>query len=101
MAKSIGIYVTSDRHLDKIIELCKAAKAKGVETKVFFTHTGTRLCLDDRMKELLNVATVALCKVGFEANELNPEDGFIDKKAYLSQSWHAEMILECDRYLTF
>jgi peroxiredoxin family protein len=101
MAKSIGIYVTSDQHLEKIIYICKAAKNKGVETKVFFTHTGTRLCMDDRMKELLNVATVALCKVGFEANELNPDDGYIDKKDYSSQSWHAEMIYDCHRYLTF
>ncbi len=101
MAKSIGIYVTSDRYLDKIIEICKAAKTKGVETKVFFTHTGTRLCMDKRMKDLLDTATVALCKVGFEDNALNPEDGYIDKKAYLSQSWHAEMIYDCNRYLTF
>ena len=101
MAKSIGIYVTSDRYLDKIIEICKAAKTKGVETKVFFTHTGTRLCMDNRMKELLDTATVALCKVGFDDNALNPEDGYIDKKAYLSQSWHAEMIYDCNRYLTF
>ena len=101
MKKSIGIYVTSDRYLDKIIEVCKAAKTKGVETKVFFTHTGTRLCTDERMKELVDVATVALCKVGFEANELKPEDGYIDKQAYLSQSWHAEMIYDCHRYLTF
>lgn len=36
--------------MDKIIKLCKAAKIKGVETKVFFTHTGTRLCTDKRMK---------------------------------------------------
>jgi peroxiredoxin family protein len=101
MEKSIGIYVTSDRHLEKIIKVCRAAKTKGVETRVFFTHTGTRLCMDDRMKELLNVATVALCKVGFEANELDPENGYVDKKAYLSQSWHAEMIYDCHRYLTF
>lgn len=101
MARSIGIYVTSDRHLDKIIKLCQAAKNKGVETKVFFTHTGTRLCTDKRMKELLDVATVALCKVGFEANQLDPEEGYIDKKAYLSQSWHAEMIYDCNRYVTF
>ncbi len=87
--------------MDKIIEICKAAKTKGVETKVFFTHTGTRLCMDKRMKELLDTATVALCKVGFEDNALNSEDGYIDKKAYLSQSWHAEMIYDCNRYLTF
>ncbi|MEJ2588944.1 MAG: hypothetical protein P8165_15500 [Deltaproteobacteria bacterium] len=39
MPKSLGVLVSSDKHLDKVIKLCKAAKNKGVETTVFFTHT--------------------------------------------------------------
>jgi hypothetical protein len=101
MSKIIGIYVTSDKHMDKLIEFCRAARKKGVETRVFFTHQGTRLCTDQRMAELIDVATVALCKVGFEANRLDPVDANVDKKAFASQSWHAEMIYDCDRYLSF
>jgi peroxiredoxin family protein len=101
MGKSLGIYVTSDQHMDKVIHLCKAAKRKGVETKVFFTHIGTRLSKDARMPELLEVATVALCKVGFEDNALDRAEALVDDSAYASQSWHAEMIYDCDRYVTF
>jgi hypothetical protein len=39
--------------------------------------------------------------VGFEANALEPEDAKVGEKAFLSQSWHAEMIYDCDRYLVF
>ena len=101
MAKTLGIYVTSDRHLDQIIKVCEAAKNKGVDTMVFFTHIGTRLCQDNRLKELEKVATVALCKVGFEDNQLDRSKALVKDEAYSSQSWHAEMIYDCDRYLTF
>jgi len=101
MSKTIGIYVSSDQHLDSLIKLCRAAKKKDVAVKVFFTHIGTRLCTEVRIRQLEELATVALCKVGFESNKLKKEDAQIDEKKFLSQSWHAEMIHGCDRYLAF
>lgn len=101
MEKKLGIYVTSDRYLEQLIELCKAAKKKGVAVKVFFTHHGTRLCTHPRMKELETYVEIALCKVGFESNQLDKDSAYVEDKAYASQSWHAEMIYDCDRYLTF
>jgi len=101
MAKILGIYVTSDRYLDKVLQVCRAARNKGVETHVFFTHTGTRLCTDPRMDDLRALATVALCKVGFEAQELDRSHSKLEDRSFASQAWHAEMIYDCDRYLTF
>ena len=68
---------------------------------VFFTHLGTRLSKDARFKEVTDLAEVALCKVGFEANNLEKPVEGLDDRGFASQSWHAEMILDCDRYLTF
>ena len=101
MSKKLGIYVSSDQHLDKVLKLCRAAKKKNVEVNLFFTHIGTRLCTDPRMKELDGLANVALCKVGIEGNKLNKDNAQVDEKKFLSQSWHAEMIYDIDRYLTF
>lgn len=101
MKKTLGIYVTSDRHLEQLMLLCRAAKKKGVAVKVFFTHEGTRLCTDPQLEELAGMVDVALCKVGFESLELDESEAVLDSKAYSSQSWHAEMIYDCDRYLTF
>ncbi len=101
MDKTLGIYVTSDRNLDPLIKLCQAAKKKGVNLKVFFTHIGTRLSTDPRLDELKEIADIALCKVGFEDNQLDPKDTKVSEKGFSSQSWHAEMIYECDRYITF
>jgi len=100
MGKTLGIYVSSDEHLDKVVNLCRAAQKKDVRVMAFFTHIGTRLSKDPRFKEVTDLAEVALCKVGFEANNLEkPVDG-LDDRDFASQSWHAEMILDCDRYLT-
>ena len=101
MGKKLGIYVSSDEHMEKLIKLCRAAKKKGVEVTVFLTHIGTRLTQDPRLEELLTLAKVALCKVGFESLNLKKPGEVLDEKAYSSQSFHAEMILDCDQYLSF
>ena len=101
MNKILGVYVSSERNLDQLIKLCQSAKPKGVKVKLFFTHLGTKLCTDPRLAELEGLAEIALCKVGFEDNRLNPADTRVDEKVFASQSWHAEMIYDCDRYITF
>jgi predicted peroxiredoxin len=101
MEKTLGVYVTTDRYLDQLMQLCKAAKQKGVAVKVFFTHQGTRLCTHPRMEELKQYVELALCKVGFEGNRLQRSSAPLEEKAFASQSWHAEMIYDCDRYVTF
>jgi len=101
MDKILGVYVSSEQNLDQLIKLCRSAKQKGVKVKLFFTHLGTKLCTDPRLSQLDGLADIALCKVGFEDNELDPSSSEVDKKGFASQSWHAEMIYDCDRYITF
>jgi hypothetical protein len=101
MARSLGMFVTSNRHLDKIIELCKVAKKKQVEVTIFFSHLGTLLTQDPRFRELEGLAKMSLCNVAFESHGLKPPVPGISEKAYATQASHAEMIEECDRYLVF
>ncbi|MEE9418895.1 MAG: hypothetical protein V3W43_05425 [Desulfatiglandaceae bacterium] len=101
MAKSLGVFVTSDRHLDKVIELCKAAKEKGVETTLFFSHLGTLLTQDPRFKELDGLGKLSLCNVGFESHGLTPPVPGVDEKDYATQARNGELIEECDRYIVF
>ena len=101
MGKMLGIYVTSDRNLDHLVQLCRSAKKKDVQVKVFFTHLGTRLCTHPRIKEIVALADVALCKVGFESNDLDPSEAGVNEQGFKNQAWHAEMIYDCDRYITF
>ena len=82
MSKILGVYVSSERNLDQLIKLCRSAKNKGVKVKLFFTHLGTRLCTDSRLNELEGLAEIALCKVGFEDNKLDPVDAKVEKKDF-------------------
>ncbi len=101
MAKTLGVFVSSDKHLDKIIALCKAAKKKGVEVTIFFSHLGTLLTQDPRFAELEGLAKMSLCNVGFESHGLKPPVPGIGEKDYGTQARHAEMIETCERYFAF
>ena len=101
MSKSLGLFVSSDRHLDKIITLCRAAKKKDVEVTIFFSHIGTLLTQDPRFGELDGLAKMSLCNVGFESNGLKPPVPGIGEKDYATQARNGELIEECDRYVVF
>jgi hypothetical protein len=101
MAKSLGVFVSSDKHLDKIIALCRTAKTKGIEVTVFFSHLGTLLTQHPRFGELEGSAKLSLCNVGFESHGLKPPVVGIEDKDYATQARNGEMIEDCDRYIAF
>ena len=99
MAGTLGIYVSSDKHLDKIIKLCDAAEKKQINVTIFFTHKGVLLTQSNRFARLKDMAEMALCKVSFETNGLKPPVTGISEKDYATQAVHGEIIEECDRYI--
>ncbi|MFC1821162.1 peroxiredoxin [Thermodesulfobacteriota bacterium] len=101
MAKSLGLFVSTQKHLDKIIKLCHAAKKKEVEVTIFFSHKATLLTQDPRFGELEGMAKLSLCNVGFESNGLKPPVVGVGEKDYATQARNGEMIEECDRYIVF
>ena len=102
MARQLGILVSSDQHLDKVIDLCKAAKEKGdIEVTIFFTHLGTKLTQDPRFGELEGLATMSLCNVGLESHGLEPPVQGIAEGDFATQARHGELIEASDRYLVF
>ncbi|MDY6973274.1 MAG: DsrE family protein [Thermodesulfobacteriota bacterium] len=101
MAKSLGIFVTSNDHLDKIIRLCEAAKKKEIEVSIFFTHFGILATQDPKFVELGELARMSVCNVSFKGHGLTPPVPCIGEKDFATQARHAEIIEECDRYLVF
>lgn len=101
MDRHLGLFVSSDRHLDKIIRLCRAARKKGVKVTIFFSHLGTVLTQDPRFGELEGPPKMSLCNVGFENHGLKPPVVGIGEKDYATQARHGELIEECDRYMVF
>ena len=101
MARSLGLFVSSNQHLDKLIQLCQAAQKKDVNVTIFFTHMGTLLTQEPRFGELAGLAKMSLCNVGFESHGLNPPVTGIHEKDYATQARNGEMIEDCDRYVVF
>jgi len=111
MAGKLGIFVTTDKHWNHLLNIAKAAVAKGKELIIFFTHRGTYLCKRDDFSELAKVVEghgkMSLCLVSLKAHKLGDENTpvpGIDKKDFGTQARHAEMLEELkfeegDRYL--
>ena len=101
MKKNLGIYVSSDQHIEKLINLCRAAKKKGVEVSIFFTHRGVKLTNDLRFRELDGLAKMSLCNIAFEAHKLKKPVPGIGDMDFGTQERHCRLIEACDRYLAF
>ena len=67
MAEKLGILVSSDKHLDYLINLTGAAHKKGKEVEIFFTGKGVLLTQSSDFKHLIGKAKMTLCDVSFRA----------------------------------
>jgi len=102
MARKLGVFVSSDQHLDKLIKFCEAAQKKGdIDVTIFFSHLGTMLTQDPRFGELEGMAKMSLCNVGFESHGLKPPVPGIADSDYATQARNGELIEEQDRYVVF
>lgn len=102
MAKTLGILVSSDRHLDSVVELVKAAHAKGIETQAFFTGAAVFLTLEPAFAELEGKAKLWVCDVSFRTNGLHGREDDVPGvgyKDFATQGRNAEMLAEVDRYI--
>lgn len=105
MAKkeTLGIFVPTNKHIDHLIGIARAAKKAGKALNIFFTHDGVLMTQDPKFQELADIASgeLSLCNHSWE------EFGFSEKPIphgmteddLGSQSRHVALIEKCDRYL--
>ncbi len=102
MTATLGILVSSDRHIDYLVNLTCAAHRKNVDVQIFFTGTGVKLSLTPEFRKLVGKAKLSICDVSFRSNGLHgredkvPGVGFKD---FATQARNAQMAAECDRYI--
>lgn len=102
MAETLGILVSSDKHLDYVIGLVRAAHKKGLETQAFFTGSAVHLTLQPEFAELAGKAKLWICDVSFRANGYHgreEEVPGVGYKDFATQGRNAEMLAEMDRYV--
>ena len=56
MTEKLGILVGTDKHLDYVIHLTDAARAKGKAVDIFFTGDGVKLTQRSDFKQLVGKA---------------------------------------------
>lgn len=110
MADKLGIFVSTDNNWDHLLNIAKAAVAKGKELIIFFTHNGVKLTLRPDFSELAKIVEghgkMSLCLYTLKdvtklGDENTPIPG-IDKRDFGTQARHGEMLeelKEADRYL--
>ena len=101
MEQKLGILVRSDQHFSQLLALCRAAKSRNIETRIFFTHRGARLIQVPQFQELKKLATMAVCKVSLQSYGVDTESSHLHGVDLATQAWHAELIRECHRYVVF
>ena len=99
---SLAILVSTDKHLDHVVNLTAAAFAKGKKVNLFFTGKGVRLTLRPRFKELAGKATLSICDVSFRANGLHGREEAVPgvtMKDFATQAINAQMLTGADRHI--
>lgn len=103
MADSLGIIVATDKYLDHIVGLTKAARDAGKEVRVFFTAAGVKLVPDEKAQELVSAgANVTVCDKTYTLFELDKTAGKdFEGMLFGSQDDNAENLDLVDRCVVF
>jgi len=101
--EKLGIFVSTNKHLDHVIGVVKAAKKAGKELVIFFSHDGVLMSQDPKYQELADLGPeeMTLCNVRWEELGLKgkPIPAGMGEKGLATQSRHVSLIGKCDRYL--
>jgi len=103
-ADCLAILVSTDQHLDHVVNLTTAAFAKGKSVSLFFTGKGVRLTMAKRFGELAGKAKVSICDVSFRANGLHGRENEVPGvtiKNFTTQAQNAQMLARAGRHLVF
>ena len=101
MAEKLGILVSSDKHMDYIVNLTDAAFKKKKAVEIFFTGQGVLLTQTSEFQKLVGKAKMSLCDNSFRALGLEGDVPGLGFKDFATQSKNAELIKNSDRYVVF
>jgi hypothetical protein len=101
--ETLGILVPTNKHINHLIGVARAAKMAGKALYIFFTHDGVLMTQNPQFKELADIASgeLALCnhsweELGFSDQALPPG---MSEDDLGSQSRHVALLEQCDRYM--
>jgi hypothetical protein len=102
--ETLLILVSSDRHMDHVVNLTAAAHAKGKLVRLFFTGRGVLLTLKPEFKQLAGKADVCICGFSFHANGLQGREREVldvTEADFTNQATNAALLADAHRHLVF
>ena len=97
----LGIIITTDRHLDDVIGITRAANAKGHEVSIFAMDAGTRLLGKTEFTQLCAVENVVMSLCQHSASDQGVVTEGVSKEIVLgSQFNNAMMNNEADKVIS-
>ncbi len=105
--EKLGILVPTNKHIDHLIGIAKAAKKAGKSLCIFLTHDGCLITQDPQYQALIDIVgadeidEISLCNVAWEELGLKSLSipAAMDSTDLATQSRHCALIGKCDRYL--
>jgi hypothetical protein len=101
--EKLGIFVPTNKHLDHVIGVAKAAQKAGKKLCIFLTHNGVLHSQDPQFQELANLNPDELCLCNARWEDLGlkgkPVPPGMKEEDLATQSRHVSMIGTCDRYV--
>jgi len=88
----LGILITTDRHLNHILDISRAASAKGHEVTIFAMNEGTKLLANSEFIRLceLDNTTMSLCN--HSATEFGVDTTGISKEIIIGSQFNNAMM---------
>jgi hypothetical protein len=99
MNDKLGIFVSSDRYIDHLIGITKAAHREGKKVTIFLTNRGVLLTKNERFIELEGICHVSLCSLCFESFKLDKPVPVVNEKDFATQMQNVIIMKDCDRYI--
>lgn len=99
MDQTLGILVSSDKHMDHLLGISRAAIKTGKKVMVFITNRGVLLTQEPGLAELTESAQVSVCQANFEAFGLKKSAPGVEGLNFTNQAAHGMLIQDCHRYI--
>ena len=99
MNNKLGILVSSDRYIDHLIGITKAAHRIGKKVTIFLTNRAVLLTKNERFTELEGICHVSLCSLCLESFKVDKPVPVVNDKDFGTQMRNVVIMKDCDRYI--
>ena len=101
MGKKLGILVNSLDFADHVVELARAAHAKGKGIRIHLSMQGIYLVQDKSFDELNQIAGITVCRESVESMNLPEKITEITSDLLVESSELSEVLADCSRCVAF